>query len=257
MVFDQKGELRSACPLGEELGKVTKQGFDVPNAFVEIVEKAMKEPLSLEQAERDYVSSRGSKDSFDALRAKLKALDGVGQMHVSEFLAKAREHAEDPIRSLARGLQVEADACSHQVINHSAFKHLRDGLVDFVVAHPGHPAAGEMLSPLLDVGMKYSFDVLAKCRMYAKQWSRSGDEALERRADQLLKQASKKVASAAKELAGMEPDDYGHLRLESVCGNAQAVVTAMKTTKTYGVFRPIHAEWRSEAAAKVAGQSGR
>ena len=255
MVFDKQGELLSACPLGEKLTKVTKQGFDVPNAFVEIVEQAIKEPLSLSQAKRDYVAARGSQASFDALLAKVKALDGVGQMHVSEFLAAAKQQVDDPTRSLARGLQVEADACSHQVINHAAFQHLRDGLVAFIATYPDHPGAGELLKPLLDVSMKYSFDVLAKCRSYAKAWSRSGSKALERRADQLLKQAAAHVASCTKELAALEPDAYGYVRLEAVCGHAQAVVTAMKTAKSFGVFRPIHAEWRAESMAKLEASS--
>jgi hypothetical protein len=250
MVFDAKGELRSACRLGDKLTKVTKEGFDVPNAFVEIVEEAIEQPLSLEQLERDYVAARGSNESFDALLAKVEQLEGVGQMRVAKFLAAVKAETKDPVRSQARGLQVEAGACSHQVIAHAAFEHLREGVVEFVSAHPEHPAAVEMLKPLMEVGMKYSFDVAAKCRAYAQRWSRDGVAAHERLADLLLKQSDTLVRSAAKKLQSMQPRDYGYLRLQAVCGDAEGVLATMETTKTYGVFRPIHAEWREEAAAK-------
>jgi hypothetical protein len=252
MVFDDKGELRSACRLGDQLTKVTKQGFDVPNAFVEIVEKAIDSPVSLEQVERDYLASKGSDKAFAALQAKVKDLQGVGQMHVSRFLATASAQAEDPVRSRARGLQVEADACSHQVINHGAFAKLRDGVVRFVAAHPEHPAAVELLQTLLEVGMKYTFDVEAKCRAYAQQWSRGGQVAHERLAASLLKQAAKMITAAEAKLKNLKPGAYGHLRLQAVRGDAQVVLNGLAATKTFGVFRPIHAEWRTEAKAKLA-----
>lgn len=253
LVYDDKGELRGACRLGAQLTKVTKQGFDVPNAFVEIVEKAIETPVSLEQLERDYIASHGSDKAFAALQAKLKALQGVGQMRVARFLATASEHAKDPVRSRARGLQVEADACSHQVINYGAFAKLREGLAEFVTAYPEHPASAEMLKPLLEVGMKYSFDVEAKCRAYAQQWSGPDRGVAHKKlATLLLKQAAKKVLTANEKLKQLKPGAYGYVRLQAVCGEAQIVLTTLDSTKTFGVMRPIHTEWRSEAQAKLA-----
>jgi hypothetical protein len=252
MVFDDKGELRSACRLGDQLTKVTKQGFDVPNAFVEVVEQAIASPTSLEQCERDYLASNGSAKAFAALQAKVKELQGVGQMRVAGFLATASGQAKDPVRSRARGLQVEADACSHQVINYEAFAKLRDGVVEFVAAHPEHPAAAELLQPLLEVGMKYSFDLEAKCRAYAQTWSRGDQVARKKLAARLLKQAAKMVAAAKQGLLERKPGAYGYLRLQAVCGDASAVLAGLETSKTFGVMRPIHAEWRTEAKAKLA-----
>ena len=252
MVFDDKGELRSACRLGDQLTKVTKQGFDVPNAFVEIVEQAIASPVSLEQCERNYLAAQGSDEAFAALQAKVKELNGVGQMRVSRFLATASAQTKDPVRSQARGLQVEADACSHQVINHGAFARLRQGVVTFVTAHPDHPAATELLQPLLEVGMKYSFDVEAKCRAYAQQWSRGDQMALKALAVSLRKQASKTVAAVDVQIKQLKPDDYGYLRLQAVRGDAPAVLHGLETGKTFGVFRPIHAEWRAQATQKRA-----
>jgi len=252
MVFDGQGELRGACRLGDELGKVMKQGFDVPNAFVEIVEAAIDQPTSLEQLQRNYLSARGSDASYEALKEKLEQLQGVGKMRVARFLVDAKAKTEDPLRSHARGLQVEADACSRQVINYAAFAKLRDGIAEFVATNPQHPAAAELLEPLLQVGLKYSFDVASKCRAYAKLWSSGGTEAGERRADQLLKQADELLAKAREERRGMKPRQYGLLRLQAVCGDAEAVLATLETTKTFGVFRPIHAEWRTEAKAKIA-----
>lgn len=254
MVFNKQGELQHACRLGDELGKVTKQGFDVPNAFIEIVEDAIKKPASLQQMQRDYVAAGGSTKAFAALNQKVKDLQGVGQMHTAEFLAKVADKAKDPVLSRARGLMVEADACSHQVINHGAYKHLRTGIGAFVQAHPDHAMAGELLTPLLEVGMKYSFDVAGKCRSYAQQWANNDATAAHKKiADRLLKRGEQVVAKTKKELGEMKPSDYGYLRSLAVCGDAKATLAKLESTKTFGVFRPIHKEWRAEAQAKLAG----
>lgn len=254
MVFDKRGELRHACRLGDELGRVTKQGFDVPNAFVEIVEGALQQPASLQQLQRDYVAAAGSQSAFEALDKKLKALQGVGQMHTAQWLAKVADNAKEPVLSRARGLMLEADACSHQVLNHAAFLHLRKGIVAFVQAHPDHTMAEQLLEPLLEVGMKYTFDVAARCRAYARQW-RSADAtvAAKKIADLLLKHGDQLVAKARLAASEMKPSDYGYLRLLAVCGDAKATLAKLASTKTLGVFRPIHEEWRAEARAKLAG----
>ena len=252
MVFDAKGELRSACKLGEQLGVVTKQGFDVPNAFVEIVEAGSRSKTTLAGLKRAYVESRGSLASFEALREKLDEVHGVGQMGIAAFLAETADKTKDPVLSRARSLLIEAHACSHQVINYGAFSHLRQGLVEFIDEHPSHAFTPKLLQPLLDTGLKYSFDIGVKCRSYAKQWS--GGDVSEARSElvaALNKQVAIKLQKANKQLAELKPTAYARPQLLAVVGDAKGLLQAMETTKSYGVFRPIHAEWRREAEAKA------
>lgn len=251
MVFDQQGELRSACKLGEQLGVVTKQGFDVPNAFVEIVEQGQGSKTTLEGLKRAYLESRGSEAAFEALRNKLDELQGVGQMGIATFLHKAATKTEDPVMSRARSLLIEAHACSHQVINHGAFAHLQKGLANFIGQHPSHAFTPKLLQPLLNVGLKYSFDIEVKCRSYAEQWtSGEGRTAHGDLVAALNQQLAVKLQEAMKQLAELEPTAYARPRLLALVGDAKQLLQVMETTKTFGVFRAIHAEWRREAEAK-------
>lgn len=253
MVFDAKGELRSACKLGEQLGVVMKQGFDVPNAFVEIVEQGIKEEHSLEQLQKAYIASKGSQQSFVALQEKVAALRGVAQMAVARFLADQAHAVADPELSRARGLLVEADACSHQVINHQAFANLRSGIVGFLHDHPDHPIALDLLQPLVQVGLKYSFDATGKCSAYASQWLQAKDKtaARQRVCKKLLALCHEAAVAARVKLKTGKPDAYDAPRLTAFLGDPKATLRILENTKTFGVFRPIHAEWRRDAEQKA------
>ena len=49
----------------------------------------------------------------------------------------------------------------------------------------------------------------------------------------------------------MKPDDYDRLRCLAVCGEARATLDALDATKSFGVFRPIHAAWRAAAKQRL------
>lgn len=57
--------------------------------------------------------------------------------------------------------------------------------------------------------------------------------------------------AARRELAAMGPADYGYLRCLAICGDAQGTLDALASDRSFGVFLPIHAEWRSDAERKL------
>ena len=253
MVFDEAGELRGACKLGEQLSVVIKQGFDVPNGFVELVEQSMRSKSSVQELQRNYIKSGGSLASYETLCAKVQEVHGVGQMAVSTFLEESRSKVEDPVLTGARSLWMEADACSHQVINHAAFSRVRNRLVEFIGEHPKHPFTRRLLEPLVD-SLKYSFDVEAKCRAYVDAWADRSDSGIH---DELIAALSKRSSAwceiALKELEELEGHSYRRLRLLAQIGDADGVLKALEATKSLGVMRPFHEEWRREAKAKATG----
>lgn len=254
MVFDREGELRHACRLGDELTAGMKEGLGVADAFVEAVDAAYKKPMSLQQAQRAYLRARGTDASFAALQQKLVDLQRVGQLQTAALLASEAGQTADPTQSKARALRLEADACSHQVINHAAFARLRGGITAFLQEHPAHEASPGLVDLLLEVGMKYSFDVEAQCAALSAPWANGEATPDHRRlADLLVARSRAVVAAARRKLEDMEPDDYGYVRFLAACGEAQATLDALAKEKSYGVFRPIHAEWRRDAQQKLQG----
>ena len=252
LLFDPDGELRHACALGEALSAGVERGLGVADAFVEVVDAAAKKPSTLQQAQRNYVTSAGSADAFTALREKLMDLQRVGQLQTADMLAKTAAATEDPVRSVARGLILEADACSHQVIAHASFARLRDGIQRFLSRHPDHDEADGLVDLLVEVGMKYSFDVAGQCREFAAPWrATSAPPAQQRLAATLVARGDATAAASRERLESMKPDDYDRLRCLAVCGEASATLDALAATKSFGVFRPIHAEWRASAEQRL------
>ena len=83
------------------------------------------------------------------------------------------------------------------------------------------------------------------------------------RGDELARvrrRSSQTVATVASQLrcrdhaSREEPGAYGRLRLQARLGKAQVTLDGLDTTKTFGVMRPIHSDWRRDAAAKLARQ---
>ncbi len=255
MMFNPKGELLSAFRLGSELSAGKRLGMSVPEALVEVVDRGLKAEPSLEELERQYVAARGSKESYLALRKKLKELAGVGQMRVGSFLKTCAPKTKDPGRSWARGVLVEAAACNRQVINHGAYAALRKSIEEFVAAHPTHPSCKDLIKPLGNVGLKYCFDLSAKCEAYARQWtsrataSKKEKKCLTALAKLLLEYRDEEIASAKEKRRNMKPKQYGALRLTARLGRAKETLTGLDRSQTFGVMRPIHAQWRREASA--------
>lgn len=263
MVFDDQGELLTACRLADRLTEQEKKfGRTLPEGLVAVVDSGLKVGPSLEELERRYIKAKGSAETFEALREKVKAMEGVGQMRLADFLAKTAGKTADPGLARVRGVLVEAAACDRQVINHAAYARLRKSIDGFIKDHAGHPSAGDVISPLADVGLKYSFDLAAVCKAYASTWSEASPSgvargALRKLSQQLLDHCGEEIARADKKLSRMKPDAYGRLRLQARLGRAQETLDGLKTSKSYGVFRPIHAEWRRDAAAKLSEQDPR
>jgi len=258
MVFNDRGELMTACRLSDRLTEQKKLGKTLPEGLVSIVESGLKAAPSLEELERRYIAERGSTKALDALRKKIKAMEGVAQMRVAGFLGKAAPDTADPGLSRANGILMEAAACDRQVINHAAYNKLAKSIEGFIKNHPDHPSCLDLIEPLANVALKYTFDLRARSREYAKEWAaekthsaaaRNGLAMLRRR---LLAHCSAEVARAEKQLSTMKPRAYGRLRLQARLGRAQETLDGLDATKSFGVMGPIHAEWRRDAPAKLA-----
>ena len=258
MVFDDRGELLTACRLSDRLTEERKMfGTTLPESLVSIVEKGLKAGPSLEQLERRYIAEHGSNEALDGLRKKIKAMEGVAQMRVAAFLARAAPSTADPALSRANGILMEAAACNRQVINHAAYAKLAKSIEGFVEDHPDHPSCGDLVKPLANVALKYAFDLPARCKVYAKTWtsmktdSAKAVEGLRKLSQQLLVHCDAEVTRAATALRTMKPNAYGRIRLLARLGRAQETLDGLAATKTFGVMRPIHADWRKAAPAKL------
>jgi len=259
MVFDDRGELTGAYQLSKGLTAARKRGMKLPAALVSIVDAGLKAGPSLEELERRYLADRGSQKTLNALRSKIDAMDGVGQIRLADFLVATASKTADPASARAQGVLVEAAACDHQVINHAAYARLRRSIEGFIAEYPGHSSCTQLLEPLTNVAMKYTFDLRSRCRDYAKAWSsvESSEEAkagLRKLSQRLLERCDAEVAKAEKKLGRMKPKAYGVLRLKARLGRAQETLDGLDAARTIGVMRPIHAEWRKDATAGLGEQ---
>ncbi len=256
LVFSKKGELLSACALSKQLSKHKKAGMSVPAALIATVDEGLAAEHSLEQLEQQYLEQSGSEPAYIALREKVAAMAGVGQMRVAGFLAKTAPETADPGLSQARAILLEANACKNQVISHRAFAALRASIEGFVLEHPTHAACDKLIEPLAKVALKYSFDLSALCESYARRWTshEPGSKAAKKRlaglAQQLLGLRDAEIARAEKRLAKMKPKAYDALRLRAQLGRAKSTLTGLDAGRSFGVMKPIHTEWRAAATAK-------
>ena len=171
MVFSSKGEILAAYRLADQLSKQKKLGSSLPQGLVNVVDAGLKTKVSLEQLERRYISERGSARAYEALKDKVSQMERVGQMRVGKFLAKVAHETADPGLSRARGILMVSDACDHQVINHAAYANLKKLIEGFIQDYPQHPSCLDLIEPLANVALKYSFDLRSRCEVYAKAWS--------------------------------------------------------------------------------------
>ena len=252
LVFDSKGELVAGRDLSKVLTQARRKGKALPQALVSFVDQALKKE-SLESLERRYSKQRGSADAFAAITAKVKSMDRIGQMRAASFLEQAAPDTHDPALSRARGIFLAADACRHQVINHGAFLALQTSIESFIDDHRTHPICLELIEPLFEVALRYRFDVPARCEAYAESWrSAPSNSRAERESSVRLARAV--LTHCQTEVDSVEPideTDYDAPRRVARLGQAKKLLQLLDTRKTIGVMKPIHAEWRREAAAKL------
>jgi hypothetical protein len=256
MVFSSKGEILAAYRLADQLSKQKKLGSSLPQGLVNVVDAGLKTKFSLEQLERRYISERGSARAYEALKDKVSQMERVGQMRVGKFLAKVAHETADPGLSRARGILMVSDACDHQVINHAAYANLKKLIEGFIHDYPQHPSCLDLIEPLANVALKYSFDLRSRCAVYAKAWSampsknEPARKGLKNLAQKLRDHCDAEVERTKKKLSGMKPGAYGVLRSLARLGRAKETLEGLEKAKTFGVMRPIHAEWRVDAKAK-------
>jgi hypothetical protein len=261
LVFNTKSEIIGACDLGKMLTKQKGKGVAIPLAFVAFVEDALRQNESLDSIERDFIVQKGSKDALLALKTKLLSMDRVGQMRVARFLTKNAKQTKNSAWTEAKALQLSADACSHQVINFGAFSDLKKSMTTFIITNISSPMALNLIAPLLDVSLKYEFDVAAYCRsleVKLKKLAEGKDEQTKKKiaefARALHRHKNQSLAKTITELSESKVGDWGRPRLLAQLGRAQQLSDALKTAKSFGVMKPIHANWRQLAKITLEGK---
>ena len=254
--FDENGELTDVCNFSSGLAKRKKEGFPLPDAFVDMVEDSLKIKTSLASCERDYLDSNGSQESFTQLKAKLAELELMGSMRVVRLLRKNADMMASPTLTRFQALSLEIDAVSKQVINKPAIDSLASSIEDFLAANPNHDAAEELIESYLKVALKFTFDVSARCQEVADQWrtraKKDDQRAAQLLADKLTILCDKQLNDVCDRIDKLKSDkSFEAPRLYAQVGNAQKTLDSLDKTKSFGVMRPIRESWRENATAKV------
>lgn len=256
-VFDKQGELTTVVDFSRGLTERTKLGEPLPTAFVGMIEDALVVESSLDSVERAYLTSKGSKASYEVLANKLEELNRIGAMRVVRLLRENAKKMNEPTLTSLRALQIEIDAVAHQVIDREAIEAVRGSIESFVTDHPAYPGTDDLLGPLLTVGFRYSFDVGAHCQTLANGWRRQakegGPHAEARRAlaKRLIERSDAHLRAVRSDLAKQKDGGYAAPRLLAQLGEAKKLLPLLDARKPVPVMRPVFGAWRAAAQAKL------
>jgi hypothetical protein len=134
---------------------------------------------------------------------------------------------------------------------------LRKIATTFLEEHPYSPQAGNVRDALLDVGLRYSFDVPSKCRSLANRMSElansdpSAKDVFLKHRESILRWSEEDLQKTHTALKKMKASDYSYGKMLARTGDSRGTLKALETGKTFGVMRPIHREWKIEARQKL------
>ena len=256
-MFNELGELTDVANMSNGLTMRKQKGMSLPAAFLDMVDESMKIKTSLKSCERDYLDSRGSKESYKKLKKKLNQLERIGSMRVVSFLRKNADQMSDPTLTRWRALSIETAAVKRQVINKKAIDSLGISIETFLGENPGHPEATKILEDYLKVALRYSFDVPKRCRALAATWHENAPDnnrqATRILADRLIEQSDLHAASLDRDIKKLSRKNrFDAARLYAQIGDAKKTLELLKETTSFPVMRPIHQAWREKANAKLA-----
>lgn len=264
-IFDDRAELIHASNLSDSLtAELKKQvtGRDLPSAFREVIKNASQEELSLQDLERNYLKAKGSTATLTALTDRIDTMAGVAKMRLAQFVRKTAGSVGNPTEARATSILIQSAACNRQVINHAAFGSLRKTAMTFLEEYPSSAQAGDVRNALLDVGLRYSFDVPSKCRTLANRMSELANsnpiakDAFLKHRESILLWSVEDNHKSHTALKKMKATDYSYGKMLARTGDSRGTLKALETGKSFGVMRPIHREWKIEAQQKLeAGKS--
>ena len=230
--------------------------MSLPAAFLDMVDTSLQIETSLDDCERAYLNSQGSDEAYNKLLNKLKQLERIGSLRVTALLRQNADQMENPARTRFHALSIEIAAVRRQVINKKAIDSLAKSIETFLTQNPDHENAAELLDAYLDVALKYSFGIAARCQALAHRWR---DQPIDGKAtsaralaETLLQRCDKQVRSVREGIKKLKSEtSYGGPRLFAQLGDAAKTLELLDKTKPFGVMRPIRRAWREQAQAKL------
>tara|TARA_B100000809_G_scaffold106466_1_gene104948 strand:- start:93 stop:986 length:894 start_codon:yes stop_codon:yes gene_type:complete len=255
-MFNAEGELTDVADMSNGLTRRIRQGMSLPLAFLDMVDESMLIETSLDDCERAYLDSKGSTEAYRTLLDKLKQMERIGSIRVATLLRENADKMDDPVRTRFHALSIEIAAVRRQVINKKAIDSLAETIENFLAQNPGHPDANELLDAYLEVALKYSFDIAARCQAVARKWQENPidgkQQAARELAGRLIQRCDRHLRSIRGSIKKLKSEtSYDAPRLHAQLGGAEKTLDLLEKTQTFGVMRPIRSAWREKAEAKL------
>jgi len=255
-MFNAEGELTHVADMSNGLTRRVRQGMSLPLAFLDMVDESMQMETSLDDCERAYLDSKGAAEAYHMLLDKLKQMERIGSIRVATLLRENAEKMDDPVRTRFHALSIEIAAVRRQVINKKAIDSLAESIENFLARSPDHPGANELLGAYLEVALKYSFDIAARCQAVARKWQENPidgrQQAARELAGRLVQRCDRHLRSVRGNIKKLKSEtSYDAPRLYAQLGDAEKTLELLEKTQTFGVMRPIRSAWREKAEAKL------
>lgn len=255
-MFNEAGELTNVANISDGLSSRKKEGMSLPEAFLAMVDESLQIDTSLESCERDYLESKGSKESYKQLSKKLKQLERIGSMRVVGLLREQADQMTDPTLTRFRALAFETAAVKQQVINKRAIDTLAKNIEDFLVENPDHPDVQRILKDYFKIGLKYSFDIHGHCQLLAASWRTQAEDqnsaTLARLADQLMEASDQHMATVDKAIEKLKkPNGWEAPRLFAQKGDSEKTLESLEGAMAVPVMKPIYQDWKKRANADL------
>ena len=255
-MFNESGELTNVANISDGLSSRKKEGMSLPEAFLAMVDESLEIDTSLESCERDYLESKGSKESYRQLKKKLNQLERIGSMRVVALLREQSDQMSDPTLTRFRALAFETAAVKQQVINKRAIDALANNIEHFLGENPDHPEVPRILKDYFKVALKYSYDVPGHCQRLAATWRTKGENgniaALVTLADQMTEASDQHLLTIDKAIGKLKnPNGWEAPRLFAQKGDSQKTLESLKGAMAVPVMKPIYQDWTEQANANL------
>ena len=255
-MFNEAGELTNVANISDGLSSRKKEGMSLPEAFLAMVDESLQIDTSLESCERDYLDSKGSKESYKQLKKKLNQLERIGSMRVVALLREQADQMTDPTLTRFRALALETAAVKQQVINKRAIDRLAKNMEQFLAENPGHPEVQQILKDYFKIALKYTYDVHGHCQRLAATWRTKTDDpksaALSKLGNQLIKTSDQHLASIDKAIGKLkQPNGWEAPRLFAQRGDSQKTLESLAGAMAVPVMKPIYQDWKKQANADL------
>lgn len=247
-VFDKRGEVVYVADFSDRLVN-REPGISIPDAFVEIVEEALKVKTSLDDCERGYLESGGSSESFRQLQKKLNQFEQIGAMRVVKFLRDNADSMESPALTKYHALLLEWSAIERQEIDKNAIDAFANEIEQFWIAFPDFKNNSQLIKAYLNDGLAYTFDVRTHCQELIDKWSEAGSPgSLSILAESLTEECEKYLEEIRSQIADLKSSkDFRASCLYALTGNIEMLREALghrDRKRLTSQMQPIFDAWQ-------------